>query len=67
MEIKKYKKCRFTAILDNGSMKSVLVKVRYESPDDYIWKLAIEECKNFESPLQQLSWNETAIASVEEI
>lgn len=66
MEIK-YKRCRFAATLDDDSIHKVLVKVPYDSPDDYIWILAIRQCENFKSPLKKLCWNETAIESEQRI
>ena len=66
MEIK-YKKCKFTAILNNCSEQIVLVKAPCDAPDDYIWHLAIKECKNFEFPLQELHWNGVDIVSEEPI
>lgn len=56
-----YKKYGFTAILDDGSMKRIYVRVPDDAPMDCFWTMAIRECTGFTSPLQQLCLNEVVI------
>lgn len=54
----KFKQYGFTAILDDGSMRRVYVRVPDDAPIDCVWIMAIRECENLKSPLQQLCLNE---------